>query len=249
MQEKARRTLKQAMQDKAREWQTTGVPPRKQRQIPQEQDIPSQHDDPGRHDAPANTTSWTEPPTLGFQPRREKKHGKFVWWDRLLKKAGILVVPGWLLYMVSLFLSLGFTHRFLVLGIGEIFFLILAFAFLPVIITSFTVQKAKLVAALHLFLAVFMHPEVSLTGETHYYESSQQFALLRKTNELGEDIPGKIYAAEELATSLGDDALWQFKRLYPFLYWAYPPSLVLLFWGAVAYFFIPDTSRKNRSED
>lgn len=145
-----------------------------------------------------------------------------------------------LIYAGSLGLAFTAAHSFSVVGFGEMLLLGVALLCGPLLIAFHLVKESErfVIAAVHIFLAVLFYPEVTFKDPL-YLNAAQQFELLRKVNERGDSWWVKADMAYDLARSLKSDAMMGFKISSPFWYWAFPPSVVLAFWGIVFFFRYP----------
>jgi hypothetical protein len=145
-----------------------------------------------------------------------------------------------LIYAGSLGLAFTAAHSFSVFGSGEMLLLGVALLSGPLLIAFHLVKESErlVIAAVHIFLAVLFHPEVTIKDPL-YLNTAEQFELLRRVNEKGDSWWVKADMSYDLARSLKADATIRFKISSPFWYWAFPPSVVLTFWGVVFFFRFP----------
>ena len=143
-------------------------------------------------------------------------------------------------YLGSLGLAFTAAHSFLVLGLGEMLLGGVALLYGPLVITYFLAKENLRLAVLvvHVFLAVLLHPEV-LDKELPTLNTAEQFELLREVNGRGVSWWVKAETSYDLARWLQSNAKRDFKISSPFWYWAFPPSVVLTFWGVVFFFRFP----------
>ena len=145
-----------------------------------------------------------------------------------------------LIYMGSLGLAFTAAHAFSVLGFGEMLLFGAALLFGPLIIAFYLAKESVrlVIAAAHIFLAVLFHPEVTFKDPA-YLSTADQFELLREVHKGGNSWWVKSDMAYDLARSLKDDAMMESKISSPFWHWVFPPSVVLVFWGVVFFFYFP----------
>lgn len=143
-------------------------------------------------------------------------------------------------YLASLGLAFSVAHSFMVLGFGDllIFGITLFSGPLLLYFLLFKEYRHFAIAALHIFLAILIHPEFTVK-EPLYWNTSEQFELLREIHASGHSWWVQADMAYDLARSLSANALLNYKTSTPFWYWVFPPSAVLAFWGVVFFFYFP----------
>jgi hypothetical protein len=149
-----------------------------------------------------------------------------------------------LLYMGSIGFAFLGAHSFVVLGFGEILFgVVLLTGPLFVAFDFVKGSERSVIVAAHIALAIFFHPEVTFKDPL-YLNTSEQFELLRELNAKSHSWWVKADMSYDLASALKTNATLRFKISSPFWYWAFPPSVVLIFWGVVFFFRYPKTERE-----
>jgi hypothetical protein len=141
--------------------------------------------------------------------------------------------------MGSLALAISAAHSFSVLGCGE--FLLIGVAIITPLLICFQFLKGienVAIAALHLIIAIAIHPEVTFKTPL-YLSTPEQFELLQRIHQAGDSWWGKADMAYDLARSLKTEAVLQLEISSPFWYWVFPPSLVFAIWGVVFFFHFP----------
>ncbi|RYZ79011.1 MAG: hypothetical protein EOP04_28555 [Proteobacteria bacterium] len=151
------------------------------------------------------------------------------------------VIAGVVAYIGSIGLAFYATRTFGILTFSD-FFIIAASALpLPLLIAHYAYRENKgpLAALSHLVLAVVVHPAVQFKESYSNFFIEDQVKLLKRMHEPGISWWAHADYAETLARSLRADALFHLEVFSPVVYWAFPPSIVLLFWSLIFAFFFP----------
>lgn len=90
------------------------------------------------------------------------------------------------------------------------------------------------ISAVHGVAALLVHPAFSIR-DPKYTESAEQFELLKLIHS-GQ---GSVSSAASLAKALAEEAALILEVTRPIMYWAYPPSVVLMAWAVAFLFFLP----------
>lgn len=143
-------------------------------------------------------------------------------------------------YIGSIALAFEIGRVFGVLDFSDFFIYgMLALSF-PIVVSylMFRENKGFLIALPHFFLGVIIHPAVQFK-DLPYLSGEEQLSLLQRTHQSGISWHAHADVALVLARSLKADALMRLELASPVAYWVFPPSMVLLFWGLIFFFFLP----------
>lgn len=152
-----------------------------------------------------------------------------------------------LIYVGTLGLAFGSVATFMVIDPGTLF-LIGAFLAAPTALVFAVYKRSEPVgiAAAHFLLALLFHPAVSFNAP-EYSDREQQLGWFNLIHSQSRSVEqgSEGYWSYVLSRSLMDKERLSFRSNSPIKYWAYPPSVVLLLWGGIAFFYFPVASRKR----
>lgn len=166
-------------------------------------------------------------------------------------ESGFFHATLFVIYAISLFLAFNFVNWFVIVSFAEICLILCFFApvyalIIPIIADFLGENKTQtriFVFAIHIFLALLIHPGIG-KSEPQIQSMEQQFKLLRKIHSKNYS----PYFSEYLSYSLQEDTRFELKRKNPYLYWLYPPTLALLFWGVVLFLLLKKPKRLAESD-
>lgn len=153
-----------------------------------------------------------------------------------------------LLYMVSISIGVAASHMFFVLSMWD-FAVIACVLSGPVILAlnggfSRGFWKGVVWVFSHPIAAIIVHPATPPIGkDIQYISAGDQFSLLKGIHDNKYLWHEKADMAYQLAASLKAESLLHLKINSPIEYWAFPLSMVLLFWGVVIFLFVIEVVR------
>lgn len=144
-------------------------------------------------------------------------------------------------YLATIALAFAFVHSFSVMSPSDYLMLAILFLSWPVVIPYLLFKDIPvyIFTLLHLAVAVMLHPALVLPGNELYLPEAQQYEALQKIHDGNLSWWVRSDIAYKLSLSVKTNTIDALRFSTPWLYWLYPPSLVVAFWGIVALRYRP----------